>query len=186
MATKSSHHCICCNRPLTNPVSQALGKGPICRMGGKKESMNRLSLFSMEAIFSWGFLRPTDPKYKKSIIWIQDDSGQEAAKSVTNDMDNVLMKIDAEVRDITRCKDHRDGLGVREFLTMYRDTDGVWDGIDITEYKGGYKFPATPFSLNLKTRDVAALKLWDVRGRVPKEKKGIIVITEHSHDESPV
>jgi len=173
MATKSSHHCICCNRPLTNPVSQALGKGPICRMGGKNESVNRLNLFSMEAIFSWGFLRPTDPKYKKSIIWIQDDSGEEAAKSVTNDMDNVLVKIDAEVRDITRCKELPQGLGVRDFLLMYRDYLGVWDGIDVGEYKGGWKFPSTVFSLNLQTRDVAALKLWDIRGRAPKAKKEV-------------
>lgn len=156
--------CITCGKPLTNPVSQAVGQGAVCRVSGKNAGLNKLSLFGMRAKYNWGFLRPRNPKFEKSIIWIEDQ-GVGAVKSVTNDMDNVLTEISAEVYDITR-------LGLGEFLFMYRDSDGIWDGIDV-KYLGmagpNPVYSATIFSLNRREQEEAAEKLWDIRGRIPKK-----------------
>lgn len=177
--------CIKCSRPLSDPISVELGMGPICRIAAKCSTINRENLFSMRAIYSWGFLRPTDPKHHHSIIWIKDDCDQNEAKSVTNDMDNVLKEIADKVYDI----DH--SLSIMNFLVMYCDSLGVWDGITVKDFdtgRGGKSYTGYPFSLNLRTRDVAALKLWNLKSSPSdklKSKKNVVkkILIEDSDPE---
>lgn len=51
-----------------------------------------------------------------SILWIEDKGG---LKTVTNDIDNILKDI-AMIQDISKKK------------IMYKDSDGIWDGISAT------------------------------------------------------
>lgn len=160
------YYCTTCGLTLTNPVSQSLGQGPICRVGAKNRTMNTPNLFAPRASYKWGFIRPHKPKFNISIIWIED---LDAGKSVTNDMNNVLEEIDAELKVL------RNTDSIDNYLLMYRDTMGIWDGINLPAWSGIGKrryFLPTIFSLrHTRDREEAAERLWEnnLRGAPPQE-----------------
>lgn len=159
--------CSKCHRPLKNPLSIELKMGPVCRLTNKIKSMNKESLFAPRSSFIWGFLKPTNPKFIKPIIWIEDNDN---GKSVTNDIDNVLRDINQELTMLISTDED----SILNYLIMYRDTAGVWDGITASEAgvgRDGAFFNASFFSIHKRDRQEAAEKLWDTRGRAVKEKK---------------
>ena len=153
--------CIDCNKPLTNPISQALGKGPVCRVGGKNRSLNRESLFAMRANFNWGIMTHDTNQDLSKVLWIVDLDL--VGKSVTNDMENVL-------DDISLALGSEDD--IRRYKLMYKDSQGTWDGIRIHESQVDYprRFPVQIYSLNLRSQDAAAAKIWDAQADILNSK----------------
>lgn len=124
VAQSSSGGCSCmvCGKWLTDPISVELRVGPVCRGSGKyiprtkdrkRKKTKQLSLFDdMKAHYEWGI---TD-----GVIWVIDlDRG----KSVTNDLANVVMEIDAGFPF------PKEGTSIFDYPLMYRDTTKTWDGI---------------------------------------------------------
>lgn len=70
--------------------------------------MNNGNLFASRAEYSYDV--------EGSILWIEDKGGM---KSVTNDIENILVDI-SMIQDISKKK------------IMYKDSDGIWDGITAT------------------------------------------------------
>lgn len=105
---KISGTCSICGKPLTDPVSVAHGTGPVCRLNKKLENMNSGNLFASRAEYSYDV--------EGGILWIEDKGG---LKTVTNDIDNILKDI-GMIQDISNKK------------IMYKDSDGIWDGISAT------------------------------------------------------
>lgn len=104
--------CRVCGKPLTDPVSLRLEIGPVCRIRLKlleAENVTR-NLFSSTADYSREL-------HGNVVCVIDHDNG----RSVTNDVDNVLAGIAAEVTDL---RSHR---------VIYRDTAGIWDEIVLNE-----------------------------------------------------
>ncbi len=110
-------NCRICGKPLTNPVSILLGIGSVCRVKQKNGMLNEKTenMFAARSEYDWGV--------ENNIVWIADAGGD---KSVTNDIENVIKDIIAE-----------EGKG---FFTdkevMYKDSQGIWDGIDFTLNEG--------------------------------------------------
>lgn len=101
-------NCVKCGKPLTDPISIAHKLGPVCRLNKKMENMNNGNLFAARAEYTYDV--------EGSMLWIEDKGG---LKSVTNDIENILVDI-AMIQDISKKK------------IMYKDTDGIWDGITAT------------------------------------------------------
>lgn len=70
--------------------------------------MNSGNLFASRAEYSYDV--------EGGILWIEDKGG---LKTVTNDIDNILKDI-GMIQDISNKK------------IMYKDSDGIWDGISAT------------------------------------------------------
>lgn len=105
---KTSSTCSVCGKTLTDPVSRAFGTGPVCRLNKKLENMNSGNLFANRAEYEYDV--------EGGILWIEDKKG---LKTVTNDIENILRDI-AMIHDISNKK------------IMYKDSDGIWDGIRAT------------------------------------------------------
>jgi hypothetical protein len=109
----SSNACRVCGRPLTDPISVALGIGPQCRVTQKNQTMQEktLHLFGHRANYTWS-------KDGDIIAIVDLDNG--LGPSVTNDMENVLLDIAMEL-----------GHGLRGYRILYRDSQGTWDGVHL-------------------------------------------------------
>lgn len=107
--------CSICGKPLTDSISISFKIGPICRVKKKAQDMNTTNLFSSRAEYDYAI--------EGNILWIEDLNGM---KSVTNDIENVLVDI-AKNEDIVNKK------------IMYKDSEGIWDGIkaNITHAENG-------------------------------------------------
>jgi hypothetical protein len=105
--------CKCCGKPLSDPVSVELGIGPVCRVNKKLDELGEKTqnMFANRSMYDWGV--------RGSVLYITDEGGY---KSVTNDIENVLDDISAEIslQDMSKMK------------IMYRDSMGIWDGINVT------------------------------------------------------
>lgn len=132
--------CTCgiCGKPLTDPVSVQFGVGPVCRINIKlREAKNMTeSLFGPRAAFTY--------ELRGNVVCIVD---QDEGRSVTNDVENVLADI------------ARDGVDLREYRVIYRDTLGIWDEIVLTK-AGRYK---TFKSLNARELGEALAKVQAVQ-----------------------
>jgi hypothetical protein len=97
---------------LKDPVSVALGMGPICRAkaGGVSHVQRVPDLLGRRAQYDVAKVTP-------EIVWISDRN--DGAISVTNDAENVVMEL------------HNKYPGAR---VIYRDSDGNWDEL---KHKGG-------------------------------------------------
>lgn len=118
--------CSVCNRPLKDPISVRLGKGPVCatRNASQKSFFDEAGTGSAQAIFEHGFFGD---------VLVIKDIGHEEARTVANNAENVL-------RTIQRLEPHRD---LTKYRIIYCDSAGKWDGLrwDGTEvfsfYVGG-------------------------------------------------
>ena len=139
LSKSSANQCRVCGRPLSDPISVELGIGPICRISNKNKAMQEksLHLFKARASFSW--------TEEDGIISIVDLSGNDDdfGPTVTNDIDNVLRQIALEK-----------GHGLQNYRIIYRDTQGIWDGVHVTA-RGGARF----YSINEKDYESAKAKL---------------------------
>ncbi len=79
-----------------------------------------------------------------TILWIKDLG---AAKSVTNDIENILEDIAGE---------HNSNLNLAKLKIMYQDSMGTWDGIKITMQ---HPFRVEFFSINEKKYNKAKEKI---------------------------
>lgn len=83
-----------------------------------------------------------DYSFNVDIISIRDlDKGN---KSVTNNIDNILTYINQVVP-------------VSDYLVMYLDSRGVWDGVAVKEFSGS--FSSRFFALNERDYDKAVAKM---------------------------
>jgi hypothetical protein len=110
--------CGCCGKPLSDPISVKLGIGPVCRIALKIKDMKNKNqnLFGMTAQYSWGI--------DGLVLWIKD-TGKDC-RSVTNDMENVLSEIQADLPE---------GKLLTDYKIMYLDSLAVWDGVAITRLR---------------------------------------------------
>lgn len=118
-------HCRRCNRPLKNHVSVAFGMGAICRMKLKEADKNEKTqnMFANRSEYTHDI--------EENIISITDKGGM---KSVTNDIENVITDII-----------EREGiLKVMNSKIIYKDSQGVWDGVRI-ELDASGKIKSTDF-----------------------------------------
>lgn len=100
--------CRRCGRVLTDPVSIALGVGPVCRLRAKNfeyKMKNKTNLFGEGVDYSYGVTN--------GVLHITDNNGP---VSVTNAMERVLIEIWGSV-DIVAMP------------VIYRDSQGIWDGV---------------------------------------------------------
>jgi hypothetical protein len=108
--------CNRCKKPLTDPVSIERGIGPECWASkiteGRKEQTG--NLFSNCAEFTWGI--------DGQVLWLKD-SNTSGGKSLTNDMENALAKVQAEL-----------DTPINAYLIMYRDSEGIWDRVVLIEF----------------------------------------------------
>lgn len=105
---KALASCSVCGKTLTDPISIAFKTGPVCRLNKKLENMNSGNLFAARAEYAYDV--------EGSILWIEDKGG---LKTVTNDIENILVDI-ALIQNISKKR------------IMYKDSDGIWDGINAT------------------------------------------------------
>jgi hypothetical protein len=108
---KTKNTCSCCGRDLSARESVETGIGPVCRVSHKNLVARERSgnLFANRSEFDYGVKRKT--------LWIRDLGGM---KSVTNDIENVLTDIVAD-------------LGIEVVSSkriIYQDSMGIWDGIN--------------------------------------------------------
>ncbi len=105
-----------CGKTLTDSISIQIGIGPICRVKLKQKSINEktLDMFSNQSSYDHG----TEDNLK--VLYIID-MGKQEYKSVTNNAENVLN----EIMEL-------DGINVADYKVMYKDSDGIWDGIKPT------------------------------------------------------
>ncbi len=101
--------CSICKRPLTDPVSIALGIGPVCRITKKQKAAK---MKQSENLFGSGVDYSFD--ITGNVLHIKDNNG---AVSVTNAIDRVLTEI------------WESGVDIRAHNVIYRDSDGIWDGV---------------------------------------------------------
>ncbi len=107
--------CTHCGKPLTDPISIQRGIGPDCWRNRLDQDRTRNgNLFGNQADFSWGI----DGK----ILWLKDNGGP--GRSLTNDMENALARIQAEL----------DQTPINGYTIIYRDSEGVWDGVRLTRF----------------------------------------------------
>lgn len=101
--------CAKCGKALTDPVSIQRGMGPECATTSKAAEYGEKTgnLFSPRSNFCWGVDEP--------IVWIED---LDAGRSVTNDMDDVLLDLAQEL-----------GKNFAGHYIIYRDSRKVWDGV---------------------------------------------------------
>lgn len=105
--------CRNCGKSLSDPVSQSAGVGPVCALRHKAQEAqhnNQADLFG-PAVFTYSVVG--------DVVVIYDSCN--GGKTVTNDVDCVLETITAELGCLA---------GKR---VIYRDTDGIFDGIRINE-----------------------------------------------------
>lgn len=98
--------CRCCGKPLTDPLSVALGIGPVCRITTKVQEATDMTgnLFAPRADYTY--------TVEDGIVCIVDcDSG----RTVTNDAEAVVADLKTA------------GLDLDALAIIYRDTLGVWD-----------------------------------------------------------
>ncbi len=127
--------CSCCGRPLSHPISVELGINAQCRIRAKNDLVKwpTLSLFGSRSNFSWDLLQ--------DVITIVDLSGN--GPGLTEDMPNVLREIAMSL-----------GHGLQHYHIMYRDSQGIWDGVHQLN-RGKVRF----FSINEKDYELAKAKL---------------------------
>lgn len=131
--------CNCCGKPLSDPLSVDVGLGPICRMKGKASLEQQADLFG-GASYSVELIN--------GVICIIDlDQG---GKSVTNDIDNVLVRIQRD-----------DKLDIFIHPIIYRDSMGVWDGVNVDRVHHTTNF----FAIGTKNQ-TEALRLLKAKGGV--------------------
>jgi hypothetical protein len=122
-----------CGRHLKNPVSIEIGMGPVCAGRHRKKSGKTFDMF--RANFTY--------KIIDGVICITDlDTG----KSVTNDVENVLSDISAQV-------------GTEEMLLrpiIYCDSMQTWDGIKVNS-RGEFE---SFFSISETDQTKAIKKAW--------------------------
>lgn len=109
--TGPSSRCWVCHRGLKDPVSIALGVGPVCRIKGKKIMVGQRSIFEPQSAYDYWL--------DGNLLCIVDLN---QGMSVTNDMERVLAKINATTP-------------LQGKKVIYRDSDGIWDGVtfDVAE-----------------------------------------------------
>ena len=120
--------CTICNKPLSDPISVDLGIGPVCRVSAKNHREMSENLFAPRAEYGWDVIG--------DVLCIEDLNG---AKSVTNDMENILRDL---LHDISMPR-----------KIIYKDSMGVWDGVDFTN--GMVRF----YSLNERRMEDALAKV---------------------------
>lgn len=110
MATR----CRRCKRPLRDPISVSLGIGPVCRTKSKYQELKdkQENMFGTKASYTYTY-------YQQYNVLAIIDVGAIEAKSVTNDMENVL-------KEIWKQDGERFAPGIK---TMYKDSQGVWDEV---------------------------------------------------------
>lgn len=132
MYHSNTSSCRICGKTLTAPVSVELGIGPVCRVEVKNRIKDEktLNMFANRSEYDYDI--------QGSVIAITDLGGM---KSVTNDIENVLDDIRIE-RNIDLSK----------FKIMYKDSQGIWDGVTPTN-------PVSFFPLNERDFSKAKDKL---------------------------
>lgn len=106
--------CNHCGKPLTDPVSIERGIGPDCWRKRLEENRTHTgNLFGNQADYSWGI--------DGNIIWLKDNGGP--GRSLTNDMENALARIQAEIDQ-----------PLNAYTIIYRDSDGTWDGVRLERF----------------------------------------------------
>lgn len=107
--------CYNCNKPLSDPISVKLGIGPDCRKKlGIRNRNGGNNIFGNRAQYSWGI--------DGNILWLKDNG--EHHRSLTNDMENCLCEIQTKLEKKM----------LIYFTIVYKDSEGKWDGIQITEF----------------------------------------------------
>jgi len=108
--------CKICGKELTNPVSIVIGVGPVCRGENIHKERSTPNMFPSE--YSYHF--------DEGILVIIDHGG---VKSVTNDMENIIAKIESDK-----------GISISDCPIMYKDSIGVFDAVKYigfsVEFKG--------------------------------------------------
>lgn len=123
--------CSNCHKPLSDPISVRLGMGPVCRVLLKTQEYEKggsqMDFFKEGADYDYQF------RENGKVLAITDlDRGN---RSVTNDIENVLAKIAAQEKTTPTELLHGR-------LVIYRDSRGVWDGIEATVLNAGGKAEA--------------------------------------------
>lgn len=108
---KASSRCYVCGRPLRNPASIAKGVGSVCG-GGFKRSYRKKQCQHTKEMFNAEY----DYRMRGDTLVIYD--ANLGAKSVTNDMENVLLRCIREV-----------GKPNHDTPIVYMDSDGRYDGV---------------------------------------------------------
>jgi hypothetical protein len=121
--------------------------GPVCRIESKTAEANTNNLFSMRSNYD------VVDTFPGAIVIVDRSRSGEAVKSVTNDIDNVLM----DLRGIYGSLD--------SYRIMYCDSQGIYDGV---AHEGG-QFRSF-FSLNEKDVNAAYAKLMDKTPKTPTEE----------------
>ena len=121
--------CRKCHRPLTDPTSVAIGMGPTCRGTTRHKRVRHdnmtADIFGKKARATFSF------DIIDGVVVIYD---LDIGCSVTNDAENVIAEVAHNVKDL------------RFFRVIYRDTDGIFDGMLVDEdnrFAGFYPIRAT-------------------------------------------
>lgn len=90
---------------------------------------------------------------KDSVLWIRDlDQG---GKSVTNDLENVLIEIAHKLID--------QNMILPPFI-IYRDSEGMWDGVNISTLLGVVYYPLRSDSMKKAIQKVKEIYTGKSRG----------------------
>lgn len=136
MSHKTHYRCICCGKKLSDPISMDVGFGPICRMHIKNRRDEEPELFGGSNYIFY---------FCEEVLCIVDlDTG---GKSVTNDIDNILKKLQKE-----------NGIDLYAQPIMYCDSMKIWDGIQVDRV-GRTGFYTSFFSLNERDESTALAKI---------------------------
>ncbi|QEE39817.1 MULTISPECIES: DUF6011 domain-containing protein [unclassified Methylobacterium] len=104
--------CRICGKPLTDPLSVAVGFGPVCRITAKMRTIGdrQQDLFGHE--------RATYTRETRGDVILITDLNK--GRTVTNDAESVI-------GDLVECLGDLAGKRI-----VYRDTSGVWDELVVT------------------------------------------------------
>lgn len=111
-------HCNVCGKALTEYTSIKFGIGPVCRakMGIKNNPSG-----SQREMFMGSFEAQFDSFVRDGVLAVID-TGWKESRSVTNDVENVVIKLNEEYGDLTQFK-----------RIIYRDSEKEWDRIVVDE-----------------------------------------------------